>query len=247
MIIKQTNLNLVYPRVLDYRKKFVLSEEILSEYFMPPTILPVPEQVQDEVPRIIVQTKNGHSVLNIALSVASLTTNYNGDFSREWNLCRSYLNERCASVYEIINKMTDNNNIFVGLITNVELENLDKTGLEILFHSLFNGNEHKLGNPYDLSCKLTYVYKERYYINITLENMREFSVETSCNGRNYITGEKRHTISASIDINDRYAANMDQKYLSNKCAFDEILEITSNIINNKLLHLVREGEFRYDE
>ena len=72
MIIKQTNLNLVYPRIMEYRKKFANAEDILRQYFMPSTILPIPEQVQDEVPRIIAQSKNGHSVLNIALSVASL-------------------------------------------------------------------------------------------------------------------------------------------------------------------------------
>ena len=91
MIIKQTNLNLVYPRIMEYRKKFANSEDILQQYFMPSTILPIPEQVQDEVPRIIAQTKNGHSVLNIALSVSSFITNYNGEFLSDWNKCKEYL------------------------------------------------------------------------------------------------------------------------------------------------------------
>lgn len=247
MIIKQTNLNLVYPRIIDYRKKFVLSEEVLNEHFMPPTILPVPEQVQDEVPRIIVQTKNGHSILNIALSVASFTTNYDGDFVNDWKKCSGYLNNRCKSIYDITNKMTENNNIFVGLITNVEIDDLEQSGLEVLKESLFNAGADKLGNPYDLSCKLTYVYKEKYYINITLENMREFYVQQFANGKTCITGEKKHTIAASIDINDRYAANNDSDYQSNKEAFDEILKITDDIINSKLSKLVKEGEFRYDE
>ncbi len=47
MIIKQTNLNLVYPRIMEYRKKFANAEDILRQYFMPSTILPIPEQVQD--------------------------------------------------------------------------------------------------------------------------------------------------------------------------------------------------------
>ena len=57
IIIKQTNLNLVYPRIIEYRKKFANFEDVLQQYFMPSTILPIPEQVQDEVPRIIAQTK----------------------------------------------------------------------------------------------------------------------------------------------------------------------------------------------
>ena len=216
MIIKQTNLNLVYPRIMEYRKKFANSEDILQQYFMPSTILPIPEQVQDEVPRIIAQTKNGHSVLNIALSVSSFITNYNGEFVSDWNKCKEYLAQRCSDIYQMIDNMTENNNTFVGLITNVEIDDLDGTGLEILKKSLFGEETEKMGELYDLSCKLTYVYKNRYYINITLQNLREFSVQQYSNGRTCITGERKHTISASIDINDRYAANNDVNYKSKK-------------------------------
>lgn len=247
MIIKQTNLNLVYPRIMEYRKKFTNSEDILQQYFMPSTILPIPEQVQDEVPRIIAQTKNGHSVLNIALSVSSFITNYNGEFVSDWNKCKEYLAQRYSDIYQIIDNMTENNNTFVGLITNVEIDDLDGTGLEILKKSLFGEETEKMGELYDLSCKLTYVYKNRYYINITLQNLREFSVQQYNNGRTCIAGERKHTVSASIDINDRYAANNDVNYKSKKEAFDGILQITSNIIDNKLENLVRKGEFVYDE
>ena len=247
MIIKQTNLNLVYPRIMEYRKKFANSEDILQQYFMPSTILPIPEQVQDEVPRIIAQTKNGHSVLNIALSVSSFITNYNGEFVSDWNKCKEYLAQRCSDIYQMIDNMTENNNTFVGLITNVEIDDLDGTGLEILKKSLFGEETEKMGELYDLSCKLTYVYKNRYYINITLQNLREFSVQQYNNGRTCIAGERKHTVSASIDINDRYAANNDVNYKSKKEAFDGILQITSNIIDNKLENLVRKGEFVYDE
>lgn len=247
MIIQQTNLNLVYPRIAEYRKKFANSEDVLEQYFMPSTILPIPEQVQDEVPRIIAQTKNGHSVLNIALSVASFTTNYNGDFVLDWNKCKEYLAQRCSDIYKIIDNMTENNNIFVGLITNVEIDDLGETGLEVLKKSLCNENASKMGELYDLSCKLTYVYKNQYYINITVQNLREFSTQQYSNGRMCITGERKHTVSVSIDINDRYAANNDVNYKSKKESFDEILHITSNIIDNKLENLVRKGEFVYDK
>lgn len=247
MIIKQTNLNLVYPRIMGYRKKFANSEEVLQRYFLPSTILPIPDQVQNEVPRIIAQTKNGHSVLNIALTVSSFTTNYNGSFVSDWNKCKDYLAQRCSDIYSIIDNMTENNNTFVGLITNVEIDDLDGTGLEVLKKSLFGEKVIKMGELYDLSCKLTYIYKKQYYINITLQNLREFSAQQYSNGRTCITGERKHTVSASIDINDRYAANNNINYKSKKEAFDEILNITSNIIDNKLENLVRKGEFVYDE
>lgn len=247
VVIKQTNLNLVYPRITDYRKKFVNSEDILKEHFMVPTMLPVPEEVQPDVPRVIAQSKSGHSMLNIALSVASLTTNYDGTFSLEWERCKVYLEQRCANLYSLIDTMTEHNNTFVGLVTNVEIDDFCESGLDVLKRALFDSGAKKLGELYDVACKLTYVYKGRYYINITLENMREYEVQQYENGRACIKNERKHTISAQIDVNDRYAANNDRTYISQKEAFDEILRITSNIINNKLEVLVKEGEFAYDE
>lgn len=246
MIIRQTNMNLVYPRISEYRKKFLGLEDVLENHFMPSTILPIPEQVQDEVPRIIVQSKNGHSVLNIALSVASLSTNYDGEFVRDWGKCRCYLEQRCSDVYQLINGMTENNNIFVGLITNVEIDELDDTGLEVLKKSLLHHEAKEMGEIYDVECKLTYAYKERYYINITMENLREFLVEQYSNGKACITQEKKHTILASIDVNDRYAVNNNPDYVSGQQSFEEIMKITDHIINNKLENLVRKGEFIYD-
>lgn len=58
---------------------------------------------------------------------------------------------------------------------------------------------------------------------------------------------KKHTVSASIDVNDRFAANNNFDYNSKKDAFDDMLSITSDIINDKLIKLVKNGEFIYDK
>lgn len=247
MIIKQTNLNLVYPRISLNNEHINNFEDVSNEYFLPPTILQISEQVHDEVPRIIAQTKNGHSMLNIALSVASFTTDYNDDFVSNWDKCEKYLKLRCSNVYNIINHMINSNNTFVGLVTNVEIDDLDEKGVEVLKKSLCAEEAKKMGDIYDLSCKLTYVYKNQYFINITLQNLREFSIQQYSNGRTCITKELKHTVFVSIDVNDRYAANNDSTYKSEKTAFDEILKITSDIINNKIEDLVKKGEFAYAE
>lgn len=241
MKIKQTNLNLVYPKINDFRKKFVLAEDVLSQNFMTPTILPIPNELQGEIPRIVVQTKNSHSVLNIALTVASFTTNYDDEFGGDWTKCKEYLEGRCTDVYQIINQMTDNN-IFVGLITNIEIDENDKPGIEILKSSLLNTN--KIDDVFDLSCKYTFIYNSRFYVNIILENSREYNARKLDNGRVVINSEKKHDISVTIDINDRYASNFLEDYVSSKEAFDEIIKITDLIINEKLDDLIKKGEFK---
>lgn len=245
MIIKETNLNLIYPKISDYRKKFVASEDVLNDNFQPPMILPIMDEIPENIPRIILKSKNNHSTLNIGLSVAGFTTEYDNTFSNDWNKCKNYLENRAHSIYKLINTMTDNSNIFTGLITNVVIDNLDTNGLNVLRNSLLN-NGTKLGNLYDILCKFTYVYRDIYYINITLTNQRDNKLSIY-NGRNIIDEEIRNNIiNVSIDVNDRYKANSDPKYISGENELTEILEITANIINNKLLCLVEKGVFNYE-
>lgn len=241
MRINQTTVNIVYPRIDEYRKKFVLAEDKLKDHFLPATVLPIPEPVQEEVPRIIVQTQNGHSALNIALNVASFTTNYDGEFVDSWEKCKAYLEERCVDVYEIVNVLTTRNN-YVGLVTHIVIDDFPESGLEILKRSLLNENGSKLGTIHDFSSKLTYVVDDQYFVNITVENLRRLNVEQLTDGRQiYKTENTNDAISVLIDVNDRFAANR-VAYQSSKKAFDSILNVTADIINNKLISFIQKGE-----
>lgn len=245
MIIKETNLNLIYPKISDYRKKFVASEDILNDNFQPPIILPIMDEIPENIPRIVLKSKNNHSTLSIGLSVASFTTMYDDTFSNDWKKCKDYLENRTQNIYQLIDNMTNNGNIFTGLITNIIFDNLDISGLDTLKHSLLN-NTSKLGNLYDILCKFTYVYQNKYYINITLNNQRDNELIIN-NGRTFIKDEKRdNIIVVSIDVNDRYKANSDPNYVSSQEELIEILNITTNIINHKLFSLIEKGVFNYE-
>lgn len=247
MKIRQTTVNLVYPKINGFRKKFANVEDILSDNFIPATILPIPDQVQEEVPRAIVQSKHGHSILNVALTVSSFTTTYSGEFIGSWSLCENYLRERCESIYKLVDSLSEESCRYVGLITIIEFDDISDSSLETLKRSLFKENGRELGDIFDVSCKLTYAYKEDYYINITLENTRELLVQEDSNGQFVSAGESKNFVAVTIDVNDRFASNQRRDYKSEKKAFNSILKITAEIINDKLNTLINKGKFNYVE
>lgn len=247
MKIRQTNVNLVYPKVTNYRKKFANAEDVLNDHFMPAAILPIPDQVQDEVPRAIVQSKHGHSVLNVALTVSSFTTTYTDEFVDDWKLCEEYLHDRCDCIYQLVDELSGSNYKYVGLISNIQFDNIDDSSLNTLKKSLFKNNGNDLGDIFDVSCKLTYAIKNKYYINITLENTRQLLTQEGQAGSIISAGESQNFVAVTIDVNDRYAANQRADYISNKDAFNEILQITADIINGRLESLIKEGKFEYVE
>lgn len=237
MRITQTDVNIAYPQINDYRKKFILYEDVLSKNFNQANVLPIPEDVQAEIPRIVTQTKYGHSVFNIALTRASFTTGYTDSYQTDWNLCRRYIEQRCGDVYQIIDELTDGNESYVGLICQIEYYELEEKSLDVLKRSFLKNNATALGNLQDVQCKLTYVYKDKYYINITLVNVD--------GNNNDVIEEDDNFIGIILEVNDRYEANRNPAYTSNKDSFDSILAIASDIITNKLDDLITKGEFVY--
>lgn len=244
MKIRQTNVNLVYPKISNFRKRFTEAEDVLSNTFMPATILPIPDQMQDEVPRAVSQSKNGHSVLNVALTVSTLMTTYTDEFVENWELCGEYLQERCDSIYRLVSKLSASSYKYVGLVSYIEFDDINEPSLDILKESLFKENGSQLGSLFDVACKFTYAIRNKYYINITLENTRRFLDQE---GVMIKAGEPKNFVAVTIDVNDRYAANQDARYASDKNAFNEILQITADIIDGKIETLIKEGKFKYVE
>lgn len=242
MKIKQTMVNITYPMVMDCRKKFIDSENALSEFFQPANILSVPDQFNADIPRMIIATKNNHSMLNISLIGATLTTNFDGDFVDNWKHCEAYLEARMNAVYNLVDRMTNKDEVYTGLITRLEYTPTDDSAVGILKKIMLRQEGKKLGNPYDISCKLTYIYKDQYFINVSLENVREYKAEKIGGSKALLTETGNSVIGITLDINDRYLANSMKEYRTSKDTFSNLLNITSEFVTGRLDRLVTTGE-----
>lgn len=245
MVIKQTMVNITYPMVMECRKKFIESENVLSEFFQPANILSVPEQLNAEIPRMIVATRNNHSLLNISLIGATLTTNFDGDFVDNWKHCEAYLKARMNAVYNLVDVMTNKNEEYTGLITRLEYTPSDDSAVDIIKKIMLREEGKKLGNPYDLSCKLTYTFEDKYFINVSLENVREYKAERIDGSKALLTETGNSTIGITLDINDRYLANSKKEYRTSKDTFANLLNLTSEFVIGRLENLVATGELIY--
>ena len=130
----------------------------------------------------------------------------------------------------------------MGSVTNLIWDNVSKDGNKILFNNLFG--IPSADNLDDLVVKYTYIEKEKYYANITLQSARIYKNSNVNEAGSFVEDNlEAHTIGITLDINDRYAFNMQKGYLSNKTNFDELLNLTTVIINSKLKNLVEKGAY----
>jgi len=243
MIIQNTNFSILYPRINNLRRKFVEHEDKLSEYFLPYNILPIPDDAPEEIPRIIMATKNGHSNLQISLNAMMLNTNYDNVFQNNWDACLDYLKKRVNNIYEILqDTLKQDKFLFTGLTTQMIFDNINENPIKLINDRLLNIKVSK--EPFDLNCKLTFVYEENYYINITFMNMR-FYEGTVALGNDSLAKlkEKAHNLGIILDVNDRYGFNYKEGYTSNYSKVENVFEITTDIIKNKIDKFIKEGVF----
>ena len=229
MKIVRTNINISFPKIENYRKKYIDNEDLLSEKFMPATILNLSEPIPDEMPRIIVQSKNGHSVLNLSLNSATFSTNYDNEYQDNWELCEKYIKERVNLVYKMIDKLTDNHNNYVGFVVNLIYDGLKDNGLDIIKKSFLNTKVSENINLYDVNCRLTYRI-DNYFLNLQIENIRNIIDKYG----NIVNGDLSNSINVVLEINDRAIANESEKYISSKEVLNEILDIAGSLVKNNL-------------
>ena len=119
MLIQGTSITIMYKRIEGIKKAYYNNENILKEFFNEATVLPVPDEAPDEIPRILIKTLNEHAQLNISPIATTFEIFYNDGFERDWKACASYIFKRMEKIFEFLNMLTNNNYEYIGLVTRI--------------------------------------------------------------------------------------------------------------------------------
>lgn len=242
MIIQNSAVNIMFSRCENIKKQYILNEEILKDRFNEASILPIPDEAPSEIPRIVVKTKGEHSQLSIAPEAVNFQTVYSDDYTHKWELCEDYIESRIENIFRLTDKFTAEQYKYIGIVTNLIWDDISRDGNKILFKNLFG--IQSADNLDDLVVKYTYIEKEKYYTNITLQSARIYKNPNANDAGSFADDNlEAHTIGITLDINDRYAFNMQKGYISSKTNFVELLKLTTDIINSKLRELVEKGMY----
>lgn len=238
MIILNTNMNISMETAASntqIKKTFLeVYEKDLKERYNPPTILPIPDGAPTDVPLVIMQSLSNHTQLILTKSSISIGTGYDDNFNTDWNKCEKHLLEKVKDVFLIIEAIESIKINYIGLIAQIiEDENTDAS--EYIFDNLLKFTSNK--SVYDTECRLTYVLKDEYYINLDLQNIRLFDGKPVMTGSETTSINKKANIenklAITIDINNRYSHNFNKENREiGKESVDQIVLYTNNIVNN---------------
>lgn len=241
LIIQNAIFSIIYPRINELRRKiFYLEDKLQDEFTKPFALTAIPDEAEPEIPRIAATSKFGHSNLTVALNTTQFIVQYDENYNRDINKCLSYIDKHIKKIYSVITEILDNQIFFSGLTVNLLIDELEgEDAIDTIIRNFCNSKFTT--RPYDISNRVSFVISDKYYINISFSNVRLYKgikgLEVTSNLK-----DASNCISVNIDINDRYAFNCNNTYRSEINEVDSILELTKEMLNEKVERFIKEGE-----
>ena len=206
-------------------------KEKMKDFFPPdayltfgvPSNFPVPP----EMPRIAVSSKNNHSNLQISLNQIQLTTKFDENFQTDFSKCYEYLKNRIIVVNEITKTISEGRMFFNGIVSQFVDDKVSDVKKDII--SCLYKNELLDENIFDILSKLTYIKDSTYYVNVTVNNIRD---------NNLI-----EALGVQLDINSRYNFNYnkEKKYIDEQ-VLNKLQDLYENIVINHFTEIIK-GKF----
>lgn len=216
--------NVVYEPIADIRDYSVEFEKSLEIDFPEKfNILPNLQNAPYSMPRMMASNQNGLSI-NISLESIALTKTMLEE-NDEVNI--NVFVDKAILIDKVLKKIGAKE-CFSGLILRGFLD-IGNNPVQYIQDKFFKANFSD--NIFDIQTKATFEINEKYYLNITLGNMRK--------------NEKVSFLAIELDINDRYRYNFKrEKYpYSEENSIINIKKILDIFLKNQLQKIIEKGDF----
>lgn len=254
MNIINSSLNLVYPRKIKIQEKFqsTLPEinQIIEDYYLPPNFIPVPEEIDPEIPRVVINAINGHNQLVFSQINSKIDANFDYRYQRDVEKCFQYLQTRSELLMGITDCLNIQETLFQGLTFSAQFPQVrEDQEITRYLANTFNRGLNSSLNINDFNQKITFVIDNEHYINIVIGNYRNYNfTNRQDNSMTSSIAEAKlleKGIFISLDINNRYFFNQTgDTNNSLKQSVNRLFEFSLNFFLNNATQILKEGEFK---
>jgi hypothetical protein len=189
-------------------------------------VIPVPDEIDPEVPRLIFGSRHGFSQIVVSQIGLTLNVTYSPDWQVDVSKGQQYLMERAPVLFALLSILDDVKPFFSGLTTRVHLPtNADDRAILKHLQSLLSAPA-PTAYMHDTVVKVTTVLNDRFYSNMTVQNYRTWKIEKTTSGFQRLSKQRasERGIEITGDFNDRYAFNERADYFSSPNIVNEIIE-----------------------
>lgn len=224
------------PNPKIYVDKF---NDILKEHFFDFNIIGVPANIDPAIPRLTAVSSSNHSNIEISLINARLRTNFDENYSEDINMCINYLKERILKLFEAL-KSCDINIVYSAIFINLE-EKENNAVEKIKEHFLKIEN---LETVDEIGVRFSQVVDNKFYSNISFNNSKQIKLEKIFEGNKgeiifplislNDASEIENYLSVSLELNDKFAFNLDSNYSTSKEELLKLFELTNTQLEKEM-------------
>jgi hypothetical protein len=210
----QSSFSIIFARQQNIRRRANEFEDRLKGQYFQPQILPVPDDLDPEVPRMIFGSEHGYSQIVISQVSCVLNVVYSPDWQLDISKGTKYLLERTPILFDLLKISKIEDPYFCGMTTQVYLRGTS-SDRDIIAHlaRIFLKDEN-VENLHDLEIKRASIISNTFFSNIAVSNYRSWSVQGFQSGVFSVSDLEvsERGIGVVSDYNDRYAFNQDKNY-----------------------------------
>lgn len=223
----ENSFSIVFPRQSMVRRKANDLEDCLKDRYAPPQVIPVPDELDPEVPRILFTSLHGFSQIAVSQISCTLSVRYSPDYQTDSELRRQYLLERVATLHEVLDALGGVAPHFTGMTTRVRIaaEASDEAVVGYLAGLLLKDDAAR--RSHDVQVKVVHVIEGRFFDNVTIQNYRSWSIQDLPPGVPALPDATAMERGVEVigDLNDRYAYNQTPGYSSSRETAQQVLSL----------------------
>jgi hypothetical protein len=232
-LLVQHSLSLNLKRNPAIRRQVNLIEDLVKDEsegrFAQPQVVPVPDELDPSVPRLIFVSKAGFS----QLLISQVSVNFNVSYSPDWGLdpgkCEDYLRSKVDFLFKLAEAGWDfaQKPLFVGVTTNFRVPAADQADSVARLAQLFVESAMLAENANELSYRCSLSLEDHFYSNISVSTQVSLKAQAAA-GFDGIPRFSPDTIEGYGievvgDYNDRLAYNFDENYRSSRETVDRMI------------------------
>lgn len=224
------SFSISFPRRLDIRRKANEFEDALAKigggHYRQPHVIPVPDELDPEVPRLIFGSTHGFSQIVATQVSLSLNVTYSLDWQVDISKGKAYLLGRRSILFKLLDLLDSAIPCFCGLLTQVRMASEASDEAILLRLANLFVRQVDLTRAHDIEVKVVSVVEDRFYSHLTVRNYREWELPQPASGLPRFPQKRARERGVQLmgDFNDRYTFNEQSDYVSGADVAGEIIE-----------------------
>lgn len=232
----QSVFSVKFEPIKEIRDRVHDIENVIKDAYLPMSLLPVPEDVFYDVPRMVAESKFKHSRLSVTQLSVDIVMNFDNEFSFDYEKIEKYIKERALLAKKVLETLNVKEYLYFGVINNIELDTNGKTSVNFMREFVSNKCDP---DAREITLRTVVLKEDKYFISKQYTTFERYDMNFPspaliCFDKNK---KKGNGVALSLDVNNRYGfsyCNGRNSIYSYEEELEKILNIGKKEINKEV-------------